>query len=122
MSQDDSPLNRQNTHSRNSRNHECDSVLALIPAFSIGATAPDEEAFIKGKLADCPEAASELAKYMRLAEAMHYHASPIQASPGLAKTLQTAIHASPVTRSVESARQRQLAKAREGAGLQTQSA
>src|SRR5260370_25328438 len=103
MSQDDSPLNeirrpdRQTMRSSNSRNHECDSVLALIPAFSIGATDSDEEDFIKGKLADCPEAVSELAKYMRLAEALHYDASPIQAPPGLAKTLQTSIKVSSTT-------------------------
>jgi len=127
MSQHDSPLNdkwqpnRQTMSSHNSRNHECDSVLAMIPAFSIGATDPDEEEFIKGKLADCPEAVSELAKYMKLAEAMHYDASSIQASPGLAKTLQTAVNVSSAP-PVESSRQRQSAKEREGAGVKAQPA
>src|SRR5579864_5481329 len=115
MSQDDSPQNErrqpdwQTMSSHNSRNHECDGVLALIPAFSIGATDPDEEEFVKGKLADCPEAVSELAKYMRLAEAMHYDASPVQASPGLTKTLPTANKVSPAP-PVELSRQRQSAR------------
>src|SRR5258708_3182688 len=99
MVQDNSPSNdtrqpkRRLIHLRNSRNAECESVLALIPAYSIGATDPEEEAFIKGKIADCPEAAAELAKYMKLAEALHYDASPVPASPTLAGALRTAIKA-----------------------------
>ncbi len=114
MSQDNSSSNdtrqpnRQTMLSHNSRNAECESVLALIPAYSIGATDPEEEAFIKGKLANCPEAAAELARYMKLAEALHYDASPVPASSSLAGALQTAIKVP--SRPVTALPQRETAK------------
>ena|SRR5258708_3756732 len=93
MSQASSPANdtkqpdRQPTSSYTAMNVECESVLALIPSFSIGATDLDEDEFIKGKLSVCPEATAELAKYRRLAEALHYSAPPMQSPPILAEVL-----------------------------------
>jgi hypothetical protein len=77
-----------------SSNAECDRILALIPAYSIGATDPDEDEFIKARLADCPQATAELAKHMKLAEILHY-ASPMQPPPTLANSLQAAIGVTP---------------------------
>ena len=65
---------------------DCERVLALIPAYSIGATDPDDEAFVKSKLAECPEAASELAGYMKLAESMYYSAPPTPVPSSLVTT------------------------------------
>jgi hypothetical protein len=69
----------------------CAHVLELIPAYSIGATDPDEEEFIKAMLAACPEAAEELAGYSRLAEALHYSVPQVQPPPALAENLRASL-------------------------------
>lgn len=50
----------------------CNEVQSLLPAYSIGATDPQETAFVERHLPECPELAIELAEYMDLAEAMLY--------------------------------------------------
>jgi hypothetical protein len=69
---------------------DCGLVLELIPAYSLGATDPDETEFVKAHLADCPEAVTELARYMGLAEAMLYSAPAVTAPPQVAQQLQAA--------------------------------
>ncbi len=76
---------------RGSGGAECDRVLALIPAYSIGAADEDETAYVEAKLAECPEAATELAKYLRLAEALHYDAAPLTPPPAVLENIQAAI-------------------------------
>jgi hypothetical protein len=68
----------------------CESLDALIPAYSIGATDPDEEAFVKQQLAECP--APELADYMELADRLHYSAPPVQAPPRVLSHLMVAVN------------------------------
>src|SRR5262245_1509006 len=90
------PLWDGNTSDRTTHS-ECERVLDLIPAFSIGATDPDDEEFIKARLVECPEATLELAKYMKLAEALHYSAAHVQARPVLANHLRTSLQLPPTS-------------------------
>jgi anti-sigma factor RsiW len=69
---------------------DCELVLELIPAYSLGATDPDETEFVNARLADCPEAVAELARYRALAEAMLFSAPAVAAPPQLAQRLQAA--------------------------------
>jgi len=116
MSQDNLSLNEPQqfaekpANSARSADIDCDRVLALIPAFTIGATDPDEEEFIKAKLGGCPEATAELARYMTLADALHYSASPIQSSPALADALQEAIKVSASPQPLDLSTRRDTAK------------
>jgi anti-sigma-K factor RskA len=50
----------------------CEQLRELIPAYSIGATDPDETLWVEANLPRCPEAAAELAAFLALAEEMHY--------------------------------------------------
>ena len=78
----------------------CDEIAALIPAHSIGATDPEEATVLLGRLHACPDAATELADYGKLAEALLYAAPPRLAPPQLAQRLRAAIGAPrPVVRS-----------------------
>lgn len=45
---------------------DCDAARELLPAYSIGATDPDETAFVQRHLAGCPALAAELAAYRAL--------------------------------------------------------
>jgi hypothetical protein len=69
---------------------DCDSVLALIPAYSFGATDPTETALVKVGLTQCPDAAAELQSYTELADAMLYAAPQVQPPPQLLNKLMTA--------------------------------
>lgn len=85
-------LTQNDQPSGSAHNDGCERVLALIPAYSIGATDPDEEEFIKAMLASCPEAAAELANYTQLTEALHYSAPLMQPPPTLLNTLRASLH------------------------------
>jgi hypothetical protein len=50
----------------------CEELRALIPAYSIGATDPDETALVEAWLPYCPEAAAELTDYLVLADEFLY--------------------------------------------------
>lgn len=65
----------------------CDDVIALIPAYSIGATDPEEAAAVNTHLASCPTAPANLAQYSKIAEALLYAAPPKQAPAHLAAKL-----------------------------------
>lgn len=58
---------------------DCQTLRELIPAYSIGATDPDETALVERLLPECPEAAAELDQYLALAETLPYTVS--QAKP-----------------------------------------
>ncbi len=73
---------------------DCETLLALIPAYSVGATDRAETDFVKARLASCPEAVAELAQYMALSEAMLYSAPPVQAPAALGDKLMAAVAAS----------------------------
>lgn len=69
----------------------CAEVLALIPAFALGATDPEEARFVQAGLARCPEAAAALADYTALFEQMIFSARPVAAPLPLADRLQAAL-------------------------------
>lgn len=70
---------------------DCDALSALIPAFSLGATDPDETVAVRAQLADCPEAVHELAQYAALAETLLYSAPPVQPPAAVVDRLAAAI-------------------------------
>lgn len=84
------------TMSQRSSSQDCEKLLELLPAYSLGATDPDESAFVEARLADCPEAAAELASYAGLGEALLFSAPPLEAPAGLADRLRVA--SAPVAR------------------------
>ncbi len=71
----------------------CDTVAALVPAHSIGATDDEEVNVVHTQLADCPQAAAELAHYSQLAELLLYSAPPVAAPPAVAARLRAAMTA-----------------------------
>lgn len=75
----------------------CAEVEALVPAYSLKATDPEETAFVQAQLASCPDAVRELAAYTELADALLYSAPPVQAPAHIAMRLQNAIHQAPQT-------------------------
>lgn len=60
---------------------DCDALRELLPAYSIGATDPDETKLVEAWLPYCPEAAAELTDYLVLADEFLY--LPADASPGM---------------------------------------
>lgn len=50
----------------------CDQLRELIPAYSIGATDPQETAFVEANLLQCPAMALELSEYLVLADQFLY--------------------------------------------------
>ncbi len=71
----------------------CDAVIELVPAYSIGATDPEESFVVTGRLAVCPQAIVELAGYTKVAEGLLYGAPLRKAPPALAHRLRAAIGA-----------------------------
>lgn len=55
---------------------DCETLRALIPAYCLGATDPEETALVERLLPLCPEAAAELDEYMAMTQAMLYTAPP----------------------------------------------
>ena len=51
------------------QSRQCDEIAPMIPAHAIGATDPAEAAHIHALLAECPQAAEELAIYSQMANA-----------------------------------------------------
>lgn len=50
---------------------ECDLLRDLLPAYSIGATDPDETRFVEATLPHCPEVAAELRDYVGAAQVLY---------------------------------------------------
>jgi hypothetical protein len=61
----------------------CEAVHSLIPAYSVGATDPEETRLVEAHLETCPEAAAELKAYRALAATLLHSAPPMQAPPHL---------------------------------------
>ncbi len=70
---------------------DCAALRALIPAYSLGATDPDETAVVLAQLAHCPEALADLADFAALSEALLSVAPPVQPPPAVADRLRVAI-------------------------------
>ena len=71
---------------------DCSAIVDLIPAYSLGATDPDERALVNAHLSRCPEAIVALADYAALTERLHYAVVPQQAPPLLASKLMDKIN------------------------------
>lgn len=55
----------------------CQEVAALIPAYSVGATDPEETALVQARLARCREAASALAAHSALNNVLLHAVKPV---------------------------------------------
>lgn len=77
----------------NDTSPDCDALLALIPAYVIGAADPEDIRFVERYLQDCPEAAAELRAYTDLQDAMLFAAPLVEPPASLAAELQRRIHA-----------------------------
>lgn len=73
------------------QSQRCAELEALLPAYALGATDPEEAAMVRAALADCPQAAQKLAEYEALAESLLYSAPPQRLPPHLATRIQAAI-------------------------------
>ncbi len=69
----------------------CAAVEALVPAYSMGATDPEETNIVNRQLAACPTATAELASYAKLSEALLYSAPPVPTPTGLEARLRLAL-------------------------------
>lgn len=69
---------------------DCETIHPLIPAYGLGAADADEVALVEAHVAQCPQAAAELADYVALAETMLFSAPRVQAPAGLAAKLRAA--------------------------------
>ena len=50
---------------------DCDLLRDLMPAYSIGATDPDETRFVEATLPRCPEVAAELSAYVQASQVLY---------------------------------------------------
>lgn len=71
---------------------DCDTLKALIPAYSVGATDPEETALVEQLLPLCPEGQAELDEYLALSQAMLYTAPKAQPPAHLHDKLMAAIN------------------------------
>lgn len=71
----------------------CSQVLALIPAYALGATDPEETRLVQSGLARCPNAALALAEYTDMTEQMLFSGPQVVAPEHLAQRLQVALSA-----------------------------
>jgi hypothetical protein len=76
----------------NRQQPDCDTLRALIPAYSVGATDPEETALVEQLLPLCPEGEAELNEYLALSQAMHYTVPAAQPPAHLHDKLMTAIN------------------------------
>lgn len=77
----------------NANSQDCDQVHALIPAYSIGATDPEETGLVEAHLKSCPEAAAELKEYHALTEKLLYSVPLVPAPARLHDQLMAKIQA-----------------------------
>jgi anti-sigma-K factor RskA len=66
---------------------KCEELLALIPAYALRATDPDETAFVEANLTSCPQAARALEDYTRLAAEMRADVKQVEPPSGLEERL-----------------------------------
>ena len=72
---------------------DCVQLRALLPAYSIGASDPDEIRLVATLLARCPEVAAEMAEYEALAETLMHSAPPVEPPAALRGSLMAALDA-----------------------------
>lgn len=72
---------------------QCAEILPELAAYSIGASDPATAALIESRLADCPDAASELLLYQQLAERLLYSVPGAQPSAAVEAQLRTLVAA-----------------------------
>ena len=84
--------NPDETHTQTQNAH----LQALLPAFALDATDPEEAAFVRRHLADHCGAQEELAAYASLVEALHFSASLAAPPPALEERLRAAMNAAPL--------------------------
>ncbi len=65
----------------------CSEIHELIPAYCLGATDPDETRRVETHLAECPDAAAEVADYRVLSETLLFSAPAIEPPASLAASL-----------------------------------
>lgn len=82
---------QERSNKPNLSNQDCETLLALIPAYCLGAVDPEERQWIEARLADCPEAALELEEYQSLHGVLHFAVPQLAPPPGLQASLMAAI-------------------------------
>jgi hypothetical protein len=65
---------------------DCDALRILIPAYSVGATGPEETQWVEALLERCPEAVGELEAYNMLAESLLFSAPSATPPPTCEKS------------------------------------
>lgn len=71
----------------------CDELRDLLPAYSVGATTPEESARVEALLMECPEIAAELPDYAALMAEMTLLVEPVQPPAALHDKLMAAVRA-----------------------------
>ncbi len=66
----------------------CEQLSALLPAYSVGATSPEENRFIEATLPFCPQAQAALADYRALTDSLLYLIPLKEAPPPVSALLQ----------------------------------
>jgi anti-sigma-K factor RskA len=70
---------------------DCDAVSALIPAYVLGATDPEETRFVERYLQDCPDALADLRTYSEMQDALLLASPAVDAPAPLASAVQERI-------------------------------
>lgn len=70
-------------------------LLALLPAFALGAADPEEVAFVRRHLTHVHSAGEELAAYAHLVDALHFAAPPVAPPPAVETNLRVALAGAP---------------------------
>lgn len=78
-------------------NATCREVGSILPAFSLDTADPNERAFVKAHLRDCPGAAETLADYAEVVDGLLFSAPPVPAPPELTEKLRIATSSPAVT-------------------------
>ena len=72
---------------------DCETLSELIPAYSVGATDPEETALVERLLPLCPEAAVELDEYLAMGQALLHSVPAVQPPASLHDKLMAAVAA-----------------------------
>ncbi|MBW4439150.1 MAG: anti-sigma factor [Pleurocapsa minor GSE-CHR-MK-17-07R] len=66
---------------------ECDELSALLPAYALGASSPEEAARVRELMTRCPDAEQELAQYAHLTGMLAETVTPVAPPPSLRASL-----------------------------------
>jgi anti-sigma-K factor RskA len=84
-----------NGHDHEQNNDACRQIDALMAAYAIGATDPEETAFVHARLRECPDATAALAAFAALNDALLSSTRPLPPPPALEANLRRALGARP---------------------------